>query len=61
MHSSLATYRKISTALDNNMFTTDIFLKAFTVDHKILISELHRYGFQDVIYWLSDYLNNRDK
>ncbi|MGL5761064.1 MAG: reverse transcriptase domain-containing protein [Cetobacterium sp.] len=55
---------KICTALDNNMFAISIFLdfsKTFdTVYYIILISKLHR--FQDVvIYWLSDYLKNRDQ
>lgn len=50
---------KISTALDKNIFfICCIFLdlsKALdTVDYKILISKLHRYGFQDVVInWLS--------
>lgn len=57
---------KISTALDKNMFAIGIFLelsKAFdTVDHGILLSKLHRYGFQDVVIkWFSDYLSNREQ
>jgi len=57
---------KSTTALDNNMFATGIFLdlsKAFdTVDYEILISKLYRYGFQDiVINWLIDYLYNREQ
>lgn len=57
---------RISNALDNNKYSVGIFLdlsKAFdTVDHKILISKLQRYGFTDVaIKWLNDYVYNREQ
>lgn len=57
---------KISTALDKNMFAIGNFLdlsKAFdTVDHDILLSNLHGYGLQDVVIrWFSDYFSNREQ
>lgn len=57
---------KISTALDNNEYAIGIFLdlsKAFdTVNHAILLSKLHRYGFQgNVFLWLKSYITDRQQ
>ena len=57
---------KIYTAMSNNEFALGIFLdlsKAFdTVDHSILLSKLHRYGFQGTAFnWLSSYISNREQ
>ena len=50
--------------IDNNEYVFSLFLdfrKAFdSVDHKILLSKLHFYGFRGIIYdWLKSYLSNR--
>lgn len=57
---------QLSAALDNNMFAISIFLdisKAFdTVDHNIILSKLHLYVFQDVVFkWFDDYFRNREQ
>ncbi len=57
---------KISTALDNKKISLGIFLdlsKAFdTVDYKILVTKLHKYGFHDIaLKWLIDYLKDREQ
>ena len=55
---------KITQAMDNNEFSIGIFLdlaKVFdTVDHKILLSKLERYGVRDkALDWFKSYLTNR--
>ena len=57
---------KIYTAINNNKYALGIFLdlsKAFdSVDHTILLSKLHRYGFHDISYiWLVNYVSNREQ
>ncbi len=57
---------KILTALDNNEYAIGIFLdlsKAFdTVNHNILLSKLHRYGFHgNVLQWLKNYVTDRQQ
>ena len=57
---------KIYSALNNNEYALGIFLdlsKAFdSVDLTILLSKLHRYGFQDLSYsWLASYVLNREQ
>ena len=54
----------ISKAIDNDMYTTGIFMdisKAFdTIDHGILLQKLYHYGFRGVSNeWFCNYLNNR--
>lgn len=45
---------KVTSALDNNEFTYSIFIdlsKAFyTVNNHILLENLHKYGFHDIMY-----------
>jgi hypothetical protein len=55
---------KISNALDNGEYVIGVFLdlqKAFdTVNHKILLNKLHRYGIRGIAHnWFSDYLHER--
>ena len=57
---------KIYTAINNNEYALGIFLdlsKAFdTVEHSILLSKLHHYGFQGLAYnWLTSYVSNREQ
>ncbi|CAB3998988.1 Hypothetical predicted protein, partial [Paramuricea clavata] len=54
----------IKTAIDKKQLTCGIFLdfsKAFdTVNHKILLSKLNKYGFRGVPHlWFTDYFTNR--
>ena len=56
----------ISSALEDEKFVIGVFLdltKAFdTVNHKILVSKLNRYGLQDVaLKWFSNYLMDREQ
>ena len=56
----------ISSALEDEKFALGVFLdltKAFdTVNHKILVSKLNRYGVQDVaLKWFSNYLEDREQ
>ena len=55
---------KITTAFNNNEYVLGLFIdlsKAFdTVDHRILLSKLYKYGLRGVIHkWMSSYLSNR--
>lgn len=55
---------KIMSALDNGDFVLGVFIdlsKAFdTVNHKILLNKLYKYGFRGIVHeWLQSYLNNR--
>lgn len=57
---------KIYSAINNNEYAIGIFLdlsKAFdTVDHSILLSKLHHYGFQGFSFsWLTSYVSNREQ
>ena len=54
----------IQTNMDKRLFSCGVFIdlkKAFdTVDHKILLDELHHYGFRGIINkWFSPYLEDR--
>ena len=54
----------VTEAIDHNMNTVGIFMnlsKAFdTIDHDILLSKLHHYGFRGISQeWFSSYLSNR--
>ena len=56
----------ISSALEDEKYVLGVFLdltKAFdTVNHKILVSKLKRYGLQDVaLKWFSNYLEDREQ
>jgi len=55
---------KLTTSIENNGITIDIFTdlaKAFhTVNHNILLSKLYHYGVQGTAHkWFKSYLNNR--
>ena len=57
---------KITSAIENNEYTIDIFLdlsKAFdTVDHEILISKLEHYGIRGTpLSWFKNYLTKRQQ
>lgn len=56
---------KISTALHNKKISWNFFdlSKAFdTVEYKILVTKLHKYGFHDIaLKWLIDYLKDREQ
>lgn len=57
---------KISTALDNGLSTTGIFLdlsKAFdTINHRILLKKLFFYGIRGIaLKWVENYLANRKR
>ena len=57
-------YHKISSAIDNNEKTEGLFIdfsKAFDkVNHQIFLDKLLHYGFRGfALYWLEDYLNNK--
>lgn len=65
-HALLHLVNNISTALDDKKFALGVFLdlsKAFdTVNHRTLISKLHRYGVDDVaLLWLSNYISDREQ
>jgi len=55
---------QILSSIDHGEFVVGVFLdfkKAFdTVDHRILLDKLNKYGIRGVAHaWLSDYLSNR--
>ena len=54
----------VKTAMDQRQLTCGVFLdfsKAFdTVNHRILLLKLNKYGFRDITHlWFTDYLTNR--
>ena len=63
-HIILDIVNTIQTNMSQGLFSSGIFIdvkKAFdTVDHDILLSKLHHYGFRGIINeWFASYLNNR--
>ena len=59
-------YDKISSHIDNNLYTIGVFIdlkKAFdTIDHHILLKKLYFYGIRGVAQnWFRDYLSNRQQ
>ena len=59
-------YDKISSAIDNNEVTVEIFIdlsKAFdTFNHQILLDKLQHYGIRGIAFdWFSDDLKNRQQ
>ena len=56
----------LKNSIDNNLFTCGVFLdfaKAFdTVNHKILLSKLERYGIRGIaLQWFTSYLKDRQQ
>ena len=63
-HAVITLVEKITTALDKDKIVVGCFLdlkKAFdTVNHRILISKLHKYGIRGhILQWFESYLKNR--